>query len=109
MARAVLANNRGFASTFGVVDQDRVAGWSARSSSTATRTPARRAGCSRSRRWSCSSTPTTSGGARSPDEALAFARTGTTRAILPYVLRDHFHAVWSADTLEDRRAHGRAR
>jgi len=36
------------------------------------------------------------------DEALALARRAEDDRILPYVLRDHFHAVWSADTLAGR-------
>ena len=37
------------------------------------------------------------------DEALALAREAGDPRALPYVLRDHFHAVWSADTLAARR------
>jgi DNA-binding SARP family transcriptional activator len=103
IARAALANSRGFASSFGVVDRERVAV------------------LERAVALNGSTNPSVSARLRSlqamelqfdadhgrrralANEALALARAASDVRSLPYVLRDHFHATWSADTLDARR------
>jgi class 3 adenylate cyclase/tetratricopeptide (TPR) repeat protein len=103
-ARAALANSRGFASTFGDVDAERV---TAIERALELNRAAGAARCARllallamelqfdtdhQRRRSLA------------DRALRLARESGDRRILPYVLRDRFHAVWSVDTLDSRRS-----
>ncbi|MFL5823022.1 MAG: BTAD domain-containing putative transcriptional regulator [Solirubrobacteraceae bacterium] len=103
MARAATANSRGFASAFGAVDAERLAVLDRAAVMNRGGDPATRARLlslqamelqfdpDYERRWALA------------DEALGLAREAGDERVLPYVLRDHFHATWSVDTLDERR------
>ena len=103
MARAATANSRGFASAFGAVDAERLTVLDRAAVLNRAGDPATRARLlslqamelqfdpDYERRWALA------------DEALALAREAGDDRVLPYVLRDHFHATWSVETLEERR------
>jgi class 3 adenylate cyclase len=103
MARAALANNRGYASTFGEVDAERIAVLERAVKLDGMANPARCArllsleamelqfDLDRERRRELA------------EEALALAREASDERTLALVLRDYFQAVWCVDTLERRR------
>ncbi len=103
MARAAMANSRGFASAFGAVDAERLTVLDRAAALNRAGDPATRARLlslqamelqfdpDYERRWTLA------------DEALALAREAGDERVLPYVLRDHFHATWSVETLDERR------
>jgi class 3 adenylate cyclase len=101
-ARAALANSRGFASTFGAVDAERVAALERALALNRDGDPARRARLLALQAMELQFDPGHERRRALADEALAVARTAADARVLPYVLRDHFHAVWSADTLPGR-------
>jgi class 3 adenylate cyclase len=106
-ARAALANNRGFASAFGEVDAERIAAIERALELDRGSDPARRARLLALQAMELQFDPDHERRRALADEAVALARTAGDVRILPYVLRDHFHAVWSADTLRARRATAR--
>ena len=103
MSRAVLANNRGFASSFGVVDAERVAMLERAVEMNPSGDPARRGRLRSLLAMELQFDPDYQRRRKLADEGLALAREAADDARLVYVLRDHFHATWSADTLEQRR------
>jgi predicted ATPase/class 3 adenylate cyclase len=103
MARAALANNRGFASVFGAVDQERVAALERAIQLDRRSNPARCAELLALQSMELQFDPDHERRRELADEALALAREAGDVRILPYVLRDHFHATWSAYTLQARR------
>jgi class 3 adenylate cyclase len=103
MARAALANNRGFASAFGAVDEERVAALQRALELDRSANPARRARLLALQAMELQFEPGHERRRALADEALGLAREADDPRILPYVLRDHFHATWSADTIEARR------
>lgn len=103
MALAALANSRGFASSFGRVDRERVAVLGRAVDMTRSNDPTRCARLLSLQAMELQFDPDFTRRRALADEALTLARaTGDVRS-LPYVLRDHFHATWSVDTLEARR------
>jgi len=103
MARAALANSRGFASAFGAVDEERLAVLEKAIEGDCASNPAR---CAELLALEAMELQFDSDHVRRralADEALALAREAGEPRVLPYVLRDHFHATWSADTLATRR------
>ena len=101
MARAALANSRGFASAFGSVDRERVAALER-----AIEGDRNRARCARLislLSMELQFEPEHERRRALADEALQLARTEGDARTLSYVLRDHFHATWSADTIDARR------
>ena len=103
MARAALANNRGFASVFGVVDGERVAALERAIAMDRSSNPARSARLLALQAMELQFDPDHGRRRALADKALSLARQAEEIRILPYVLRDHFHATWSADTLDARR------
>ncbi len=106
-ARAALANNRGFASAFGEVDDERVAAIESALELDLSRDPAHPAQRARLLALLAMELQFEAGHERRRDlaeRALQVARDSGDTRILPYVLRDRFHAIWSADTLDARRA-----
>jgi class 3 adenylate cyclase len=103
MARAALANNRGFASAFGIVDKQRVAALERAIEVDPASDEARSARLLSLHAMELQFDPDYERRRALADEALALAREAGDDRHLPYVLRDHFHAVWAADTLETRR------
>ena len=101
-ARAALANSRGFASAFGVVDRERLAALERAIELDERSDPARCARLLALQAMELQFDPDHEHRRALADEALALARRAEDARILPYVLRDHFHAVWSADTLAAR-------
>jgi hypothetical protein len=98
-ARAALANNRGFASTFGFVDDERVGALERAIELNADSHPARLARLLALQAMELQFDGDHEHRRALADRALHLARdAGDVRTLL-YVLRDHFHAVWSADTL----------
>jgi class 3 adenylate cyclase len=102
-ARAALANNRGFASLFGGVDRDRLGALERAIALNGSSEPGRCARLLALQAMELQFDPDHERRRGLADRALALARTAGDTRILPYVLRDHFHAVWSADTLGARR------
>jgi class 3 adenylate cyclase len=101
-ARAALANSRGFASAFGTVDHERLEALERAIALDERTEPARRARLLALQAMELQFDPDHERRRALADEALALARRSDDDRILPYVLRDHFHAVWSADTLPGR-------
>jgi DNA-binding SARP family transcriptional activator/DNA polymerase III delta prime subunit len=104
MARAAIANSRGFASLFGKIDQDRVSVLERAVEMNRSVNPAR---CARLLSLQAMELQFDDDHRRRralADEALALTQLAPTDANLPYILRDHFHATWSVDTLDARRA-----
>jgi class 3 adenylate cyclase len=101
-ARAALANNRGFASTFGTVDHERLAALERAVELDQRSDPARCARLLALQAMELQFDPDHERRRALADEALALAHRAQDDRILPYVLRDHFHAIWSADTLAAR-------
>jgi hypothetical protein len=102
MARAALANNRGFPSAFGVVDTDRLAAIERALRRSAEFEPARCAELLALEAMELEFDPDHERRRALADQALAQARESGDPRILLHVLRDHFHATWSADTLRAR-------
>jgi hypothetical protein len=102
MARAALANSRGFASAFGTVDRERVAALDRAIELDCHVNPARCAQLLARQAMELQFDPDHERRRALADEALALAREKGDVSDLPYVLRDHFHATWSADTLRAR-------
>jgi hypothetical protein len=103
IARAALANNRGFASAFGSVDWERVAALERAIAIDRGSNRARRARLLAQQAMELQFDHDHERRRALADEALRLAREAGDVAVLPYVLRDHFHATWSADTLGARR------
>ena len=101
-ARAALANSRGFASSFGAVDRERLAGARAGHRARQRLRPARCARLLALQAMELQFDPDHERRRALADRALALARESGDLRILPYVLRDHFHAIWSADTVQAR-------
>jgi hypothetical protein len=97
-AGAALANSRGFASAFGAVDRERLAALERAIELDERSDPARCARLLALQAMELQFDPDHEQRRVLADEALALARRADDERILPYVLRDHFHAVWSADT-----------
>ena len=102
-ARAALANNRGFASAFGAVDEERVAVLRRAIELDDGTDASRRARLLALHAMELQFDPRHEHRRALAEEALALARRANDVQVLPYVLRDYFHAVWSADTLSARR------
>ncbi len=102
-ARAALANNRGFASAFGAVDEERVAVLERAIELDDGTDASRRARLLALHAMELQFDPRHEHRRALAEEALALARRASDVHVLPYVLRDYFHAVWSADTLPARR------
>jgi DNA-binding SARP family transcriptional activator len=102
MARAALANSRGFASLFGGVDRERIAVLERAADRDRATNPARAAQLLSLQAMELQFDFDHRRRRELADEALALARIGGNERTLPYVLRNHFHAVWAADTLEAR-------
>jgi class 3 adenylate cyclase len=103
LARAALANNRGFASAFGTVDAERVAVLERALQRDPGTDPARAARLLTLEAMELQFDPDHVRRRALADRGLALARQAGDPRALVYVLRDHFHAVWSADTLATRR------
>jgi DNA-binding SARP family transcriptional activator/tetratricopeptide (TPR) repeat protein len=103
MARAALANSRGFASNFGAVDGERVAVLERAVELTRLTDPARCARLLSLQAMEMQFDPDYRRRRALADEALALARAVGDDRTLPYVLRDHFHATWAVDTVDARR------
>ena len=103
MARAALANNRGFASLFGGVDRERIAVLERTADRDRSANPARAAQLLSLHAMELQFDPDHRRRRELADEALALARIGRDERTLPYVLRNCFHAIWAADTLDARR------
>jgi class 3 adenylate cyclase len=101
-ARAALANNRGFASSFGAVDHERLAALERAIELDHGSDPARCARLLALQAMELQFDPDHERRRALADRALALARESGDLRILPYVLRDHFHAIWSADTVQAR-------
>ncbi|HYP47367.1 MAG TPA: AAA family ATPase, partial [Thermoleophilaceae bacterium] len=95
-ARAALANNRGFASAFGEVDQDRLATLERALELNRDREPARRARLLALQAMELQFDRDHERRRAIAEEAHALAREAGDARVLPYVLRDYFHATWSA-------------
>ncbi len=102
MARAAIANNRGFASAFGVVDRERLDVLK-RAAQLNRGNPAWCARLFSLQAMELQFDPDHRQRRDLADHALALAREQGDKRILPYVLRDHFHATWAVDTLDARR------
>ena len=102
-ARAALANSRGFASAFGAVDEERLAVLRRAIELDDSRDASRRARLLALHAMELQFDPRHEHRRALAEEALALARAADDPQVLPYVLRDYFHAVWSADTLPARR------
>jgi DNA-binding SARP family transcriptional activator len=103
MARAALANSRGFASVFGGVDRERIAVLERAADRDRSVNPARAAQLLSLQAMELQFDPDHRRRRELANEALALGRVGGDKRTLPYVLRNHFHAVWAADTLDIRR------
>jgi class 3 adenylate cyclase len=103
MARAALANNRGFTSTFGEVDTERVAVIERAIELDGLANPARCARLLSLEAMELLFDPDYERRRALADEALALAREAADERTLALVLRDYCAAVWSADTLDRRR------
>jgi class 3 adenylate cyclase len=103
MSRAALANNRGFASVFGTVDEERVAALECAIERDGLSNPTRCARLLSLQAMELQFDPDHRRRRALADRALALARESGDDRVLPYVLRDHFHATWAADTLAVRR------
>lgn len=103
MARAALANSRGFASAFGAVDLERLALLERAADLNRVTDRATRARLLSLQAMELQFDPDYRRRRALADEALTLARESGDEQILPYVLHDHFHATWAVDTLEDRR------
>ena len=103
IARAALANSRGYASAFGAVDEERVAVLQRAIELDDGTDASRRARLLALHAMELQFAPRHEHRRALAEEALGLARTAGDAQILPYVLRDYFHAVWSADTLPARR------
>ena len=102
MGRAALANSRGFASTFGRVDHERVAVLARAIELERSRNPSRRAQLLSLQAMELQFDPDFRRRRALADDALALARESGDLRSLPYVMRNHFHATWAADTLASR-------
>jgi class 3 adenylate cyclase len=102
MARAVLASNRGFPSAFGTVDTERVAAIERALRRSEGFEPARCAELLALEAMELEFDPDHERRRALADRALSQARESGDPRILLHVLRDHFHATWSADTLRAR-------
>ncbi len=103
MARAALANSRGFASTFGVVDHERIAVLQRAVELDHFAHPARCAQLLSLQAMELQFDPDHIQRRALAGEALALARAAGDDRGLALVLRNHFHATWGVDTLDDRR------
>jgi hypothetical protein len=103
-AQAVLANSRGFASIFGAVDQERLELLEQAIELNRDADIARQARLQALHAMELQFDRDHERRRELADTALALAREAADPQILPYVLRDHFHAIWSADTIAARRA-----
>ena len=101
-ARAALANSRGFASSFGVVDRERLDALERAIELDRDSDPARCARLLALQAMELQFDPDHERRRALADRALVLARESGDLRILPYVLRDHFHAIWSADTVAAR-------
>jgi DNA polymerase III delta prime subunit len=103
MARAALANSRGFASVFGAVDLERLGVLERAAALGRGADPATQARLLSLHAMELQFDPDHLRRRGLADEALALARGAADERVLPYVLRDHFHATWAPDTLDERR------
>jgi class 3 adenylate cyclase/tetratricopeptide (TPR) repeat protein len=103
MAQAALANNRGFPSVFGEVDQERIAVLERAVELDRLANPARCARLLSLEAMELQFDPDHERGRALAEEALALAREAADERTLALVLHDYFQAIWSADTLERRR------
>jgi tetratricopeptide (TPR) repeat protein len=102
MARAALANSRGFASVFGTIDQERVDALERAIEGDRRNDSARSARLISLLSMELQFEPDHERRRALADQALQLARMAGDARSLSYVLRDHFHATWSVDTLEAR-------
>jgi class 3 adenylate cyclase len=102
MARAVLANTRGFPSAFGTVDTERVAAIERALQRSEGFEPARCAELLALETMELEFDADHEHRRALAGKALAQARESGDPRILLHVLRDHFHATWSVDTLQAR-------
>jgi class 3 adenylate cyclase len=103
IGRAALANNRGYVSTFGEVDEERVAVLERAIELDGGANPARRARLLSLHAMELQFDPDHERRRALAEEALALARESADERTLPFVMRDYFQAVLCADTLEPRR------
>jgi class 3 adenylate cyclase/tetratricopeptide (TPR) repeat protein len=102
MARAALANNRGYASVFGEVDSERIAVLERAVELDGRTNPARCARLLSLEAMELQFHPDHERRRALAEEALALAREAADEPTLALVLRDYFQALWCADTLERR-------
>jgi class 3 adenylate cyclase len=103
MARAALANSRGYASVFGAVDAERIAVLERAIQLDGLANPARCARLLSLEAMELQFDPDHERRRALAEEALGLAREAADERTLAFVLRDYFQAVWCADTLERRR------
>ncbi|HWV86705.1 MAG TPA: AAA family ATPase [Capillimicrobium sp.] len=104
LARAALANSRGHPSTMGFVDDERVAALRRALELDGGSQPARRARLLALLAMELVWDGDPDGRRALADEALALAREHGDERTLALVLRDHYHARWSPDTVQERTA-----
>jgi class 3 adenylate cyclase/tetratricopeptide (TPR) repeat protein len=103
MARAALANSRGYASVFGEVDAERIAVLERAIELNGLANPAQCARLLSLEAMELQFDPDHERRRALAKRALALAREAADERTLAFVLRDYFQAIWSADTLERRR------
>ena len=103
-ARAALANNRGFISVAGEVDQDRIDAIERAIELDQPAQPARRARLLALEAQELTYAPEVEQRRRLTDQAIALARDAGDARTLAEVLRNAYQAYWSADTLKLRAA-----
>jgi len=103
LARAALANNRGFASSYGEVDDERVAALDAALAAVGDRDPARRARLLSLLALELNFSGDLDRRLAAVDEAIAVARRAGDARALAYVLEHSMSAAWIPEMAEKRR------